>query len=88
VTGAASRLGGEVARRIVAEGGTVVLWDVDADRLTATAADIGATHYAACDVADLAAVERATAASVAALGKIDMLICSAGITGATASVPD
>ena len=88
VTGAASGLGCEVARRIVAEGGTVALWDVDADKLAAAAAEVGATHYEAFDVADLAAVERATAATLAALGKVDILICSAGITGATASVQD
>lgn len=88
VTGAASGLGCEVARRIVAEGGSVALWDVDGDKLAASAMDVGATHWEAFDVADAGAVERATAASVAALGKIDVLICSAGITGATASVQD
>ncbi|MDZ7283161.1 SDR family oxidoreductase [Sphingomonas sanguinis] len=88
VTGAASGLGCEVARRIVAEGGSVALWDVDGDKLAASAMDVGAAHWEAFDVADAGAVERATAASVAALGKIDVLICSAGITGATASVQD
>lgn len=88
VTGAASGLGREVARRIVAEGGAVVLWDVDGDRLAATAQEIGASHHEAFDISDLAAVERATATSAAALGKIDILVCSAGITGATASVQD
>lgn len=88
VTGAASGLGCEVARRIVAEGGSVALWDVDGDKLAASAMDVGATHWEAFDVADAGAVERATAGSLAALGKIDVLICSAGITGATASVQD
>ena len=88
VTGAASGLGCEVARRIVAEGGKVALWDVDADKLAAAAAEIGATHHEAFDVSDLSAVEWATAATQAALGKVDILICSAGITGATASVQD
>lgn len=88
VTGGASGLGCEVARRIVAEGGTVALWDVDGGKLEATAQEVGATHWEAFDISDLSAVERATAASLAALGKIDVLICSAGITGATASVQD
>ena len=35
---------------------------------------------------EAAAVARATDATVAALGKVDILVCSAGITGATASV--
>ncbi|MGE7204295.1 SDR family NAD(P)-dependent oxidoreductase [Sphingomonas sp. NPDC019816] len=88
VTGAASGLGCEVAHRIVQEGGSVALWDVDSDKLTRAAAHVGAVHHAAFDISDLASVERATAASVAALGKVDILICSAGITGATASVED
>jgi len=88
VTGAASGLGCEVARRIVAEGGTVVLWDVDRDKLAVAADVIGAIHYEAFDIADVAAVERATATSVSVLGKVDILVCSAGITGATASVQD
>ena len=88
VTGGASGLGCDVARRIVVEGGSVALWDVDADKLATAARDIGATYHEAFDIADLAAVERATDASVAALGKVDILVCSAGITGATASVQD
>lgn len=88
VTGAASGLGCEVARRIVAEGGSVALWDVDGTKLSVAAKEIGAVHHEAFDIADMAAVERATAASVAALGKVDILVCSAGITGATASVQD
>ena len=44
----------------------------------------GAAHVEALDVANQAAVERAAQASAAALGKVDILVCSAGITGATA----
>lgn len=86
VTGGASGLGCAVAKRIVAEGGRVALWDVDADRLADTKEQVGATHVEAFDVSDAAAVARATEATVAALGKVDILVCSAGITGATASV--
>ena len=86
VTGGASGLGREVARRIVAEGGMVALWDINAEALSATADAIGVTHTAALDVADLDAVAEATATSLSALGRIDILINSAGITGATASV--
>jgi len=88
VTGAASGLGLEVARRIVAEGGSVALWDVDGEKLAEAAEDVGATHWQSFDIADCQAVEHATVASVAALGKVDILICSAGITGATACVED
>jgi 3-oxoacyl-[acyl-carrier protein] reductase len=86
VTGGASGLGKAVAKRIVAEGGSVVLWDLNADALAAAQDDIGATHAIALDVSDQAAVAQAATDSAAALGKVDILVCSAGITGATAPV--
>ena len=88
VTGGASGLGEEVARRIAAEGGKVALWDVHAQRLAEAADRTGAVHVEALDVADPAAVAAAAVATAAALGKIDILICSAGITGATVPVQD
>ncbi|WP_010183393.1 SDR family NAD(P)-dependent oxidoreductase [Sphingomonas sp. PAMC 26605] len=86
ITGGASGLGKAVARRIVAEGGTVALWDQNADALTAARDEVGAASVVALDVADRAAVEAAASESLAALGKIDILVASAGITGATAPV--
>lgn len=86
VTGGASGLGKAVAKRIVAEGGTVALWDLNAEALAAAKTETGAADVQALDVSDNAAVEAAAQASAAALGKIDILVCSAGITGATAPV--
>jgi 3-oxoacyl-[acyl-carrier protein] reductase len=86
VTGGASGLGKAVAKRIVAEGGTVALWDLNPEALAAAKDEIGATDVQALDVSDPAAVEAATKASGAALGKVDILVCSAGITGATVPV--
>jgi 3-oxoacyl-[acyl-carrier protein] reductase len=86
VTGGASGLGRDVARRIIAEGGRAALWDQNADALAATASEIGAAFTAAFDVADPAAVAAAATNTAAALGAIDILVCSAGITGATAPV--
>ncbi|WP_413061685.1 SDR family NAD(P)-dependent oxidoreductase [Sphingomonas carotinifaciens] len=86
VTGGASGLGKEVARRIIAEGGTAVLWDVDADRLAEAQAETGATHVVALDVTDADAVAAAAASSAEALGRVDILVCSAAITGATGPV--
>lgn len=88
VTGGASGLGKQVAARIVAEGGKVLLWDVNPQALAAAGDEVGASAVAALDVSDQAAVEEAAKASAEALGKIDILVCSAGITGATASVWD
>jgi len=86
VTGGASGLGEEVARRIVAEGGKAALWDLNADGLEAARARVGAVHVEAVDVSDPAAVADAAERSAAALGKVDILVCSAGITGATVPV--
>ncbi|MBZ9646477.1 SDR family oxidoreductase [Sphingobium sp. 3R8] len=88
ITGGASGLGKQVAARIVAEGGQVALWDLNPDVLAATSAEIGAAHAVALDVSDYAAVAAAAKETAAALGKVDILICSAGITGATATVWD
>jgi 3-oxoacyl-[acyl-carrier protein] reductase len=86
VTGGASGLGRAVAARIIAEGGQVSLWDLDADGLNEAAAEVGAAHVVALDVSDEAAVSAAAKASNDALGRIDILVASAGITGATAPV--
>ncbi|MEC3912728.1 SDR family NAD(P)-dependent oxidoreductase [Sphingobium sp. CR2-8] len=88
ITGGASGLGKQVAARIVAEGGQVALWDLNPDALAATRDEIGAAHVVALDVSDHAAVAAAAKETAAALGKVDILICSAGITGATATVWD
>jgi 3-oxoacyl-[acyl-carrier protein] reductase len=89
VTGGASGLGKASAARIVAEGGKVVLWDLNADALKAAAEEIGATDVVALDVADADAVAAAAEKSNAALGgRIDVLVASAGITGATVPVPE
>ncbi len=86
ITGGASGLGKDVAKRIVAEGGRVALWDLDPARLAIAKDEVGATHVVALDVSDIDAVVAAASESAAALGKVDILVCSAGITGATAPV--
>ncbi|WP_347302620.1 SDR family NAD(P)-dependent oxidoreductase [Croceibacterium sp. TMG7-5b_MA50] len=87
ITGGASGLGLAVATRIVAEGGSVVLWDMNPDTLATAKDQSGAVAVTALDVSDEAAVTQAAADARAALGGgIDILIASAGITGATAPV--
>jgi len=88
VTGGASGLGHAVAQRIVAEGGTVGLWDVNAELLATVGGDIGAVYTHALDVSDPDLVAEAARQTHAALGGIDILVASAGITGATVAVQD
>jgi 3-oxoacyl-[acyl-carrier protein] reductase len=86
ITGGASGLGRAVAKRFVAEGGKVALWDVNADWLAEAKAEVGATHTALVDVSDAATVASAADETARVLGRVDVLVCSAGITGATAPV--
>ena len=82
VTGGAAGIGLAVAERLAASGAMVALWDRDAAALERARAAIGGgTCTFALDVADAAAVARAAAASAEALGRIDVLVCSAGIAG-------
>lgn len=72
VTGGLSGIGEAVAKRIAAEGGKVVVWDVNGGIKT--------------DISDLASVEKAASETVSQLGGIDILVNSAGITGPTVPV--
>lgn len=81
VTGGAAGIGLAVADRITQEGGRVSLWDRDAARLNAARTAIGAAHVQALDISNAGDVAQATTATATALGKIDILVCSAGITG-------
>jgi len=83
ITGGASGLGLETAKRLTAEGAKVALWDVNPDTLAAAKGAAGAVHTVALDISDADAVAKAAKDSHAALGRIDILVNSAGITGAT-----
>jgi 3-oxoacyl-[acyl-carrier protein] reductase len=86
IVGGASGLGRVTAARIVAEGGRVGIWDSNAAALDAARRETGAAHAVAVDIADHEAVAAAGEASHDALGRVDVLVISAGITGATSNV--
>jgi NAD(P)-dependent dehydrogenase (short-subunit alcohol dehydrogenase family) len=86
ITGGASGAGKAVAARLVSEGARVALWDLNEPALASAQAEVGATSIHALDVSDPDAVSAAVEASRSALSRIDLLVCSAGITGATAPV--
>jgi len=88
ITGGASGLGKSVARRIVQEGGAVSLWDIGTEALSSARDEVRAAHIATLDVSDHAAVAAAAKETQEVFGRIDILVASAGITGATASVQD
>ena len=84
VTGGVSGIGAGIAARLATEGARVSLWDRDAAALAAAEAP----HKVSVDVTDAAAVQRAANDAVAALGRIDILVACAGITGPNAAVWD
>ena len=84
VTGASQGIGEAIARDLASEGSTVVLVDVQMEKLEAVARTIveagGRADPRQVDVADTAAVESVVAAAAAAHGRIDHLVNNAGIT--------
>ena len=89
MTGGASGIGYKTAERIVAEGGTVCIWDVDAARIDAAKAALGPNaHGVQLDISKPEQVEAAAKTAESHLGKVDIMICSAGIAGKNALVVD
>lgn len=84
VTGGASGIGLAIARRMAASGARLSLWDASGDALSRASAKLGGVHLQSVDVRDYAAVEAARDAALFALGRIDALVNSAGITGPNA----
>jgi len=82
VTGGARGIGLAIAQRLVTSGASVALWDRDASALADAKQAHGFAHTVALDVADAIEVDGAAASTAAALGGIDVLVCSAGVAGA------
>ena len=77
VTGGASGLGAEIARRFVAEGARVTIADIDDEAGSALAGELGtAAAFVNLDVSD----EASWAVALAAAGPLDVLVNNAGIT--------
>ncbi|WGF88546.1 SDR family NAD(P)-dependent oxidoreductase [Marinivivus vitaminiproducens] len=86
VTGGAQGIGFAIAERLLKEGASVALWDMNAEELANAAAALSGqgtvtTHQV--DIVDHAAVEQAAAATEAEGGAIAILVNSAGISGPT-----
>ena len=82
VTGAARGIGRACVERFLADGAKVVLADVDAARLQATAAAIGVPDKVLAVVTDVAKkdkIDALIAATVARFGRIDIMVNNAGI---------
>ncbi|HUH13417.1 MAG TPA: 3-oxoacyl-ACP reductase FabG [Longimicrobiales bacterium] len=85
VTGAARGIGAAIARTLAAEGCDVALLDVRrGEEIAAVAADVESAGRRAlvleADVRDLARAEAMVSETRARLGRLDVLVCAAGIT--------
>ena len=89
VTGGAQGFGRAVAERFAASGAKVDIWERDTALAEKTAKEIGdAARAVEVDVSDYASVEKARDTTLAAHGQIDILVNTAGIAGANATVWD
>lgn len=83
VTGGAGGLGIAVARRLLAAGVAVSLWDRDADALAALDLDV---HCRVVDVTEPGAVSRAMTETTTAIGPVSLAVANAGVLGPVAPV--
>ena len=77
ITGAARGFGRAMAERMSRDGGRVVAWDLAPDPVQPVA------HVERMDVSDPDSVEAATRNTLAAMGRIDVLVNNAGVNGPT-----
>lgn len=83
VTGGAAGIGRATAERFAAEGAQVSVWDISQEALDGCTF---AAHTALVDQSDEMQIAGAAADVVAKLGRLDILVVSAGITGPNATV--
>jgi 3-oxoacyl-[acyl-carrier protein] reductase len=89
VTGGATGLGYAIAARLIASGGSVTLWDRDADAMKRAVGQLGAAaHAVEVDVSRHASVQQAVQATRKHAARVDALVNSAGITGPNTKVWD
>ena len=88
VTGGASGIGEATIRRMAESGANVAIWDMNEKAMAEIAGSIKGvkTHTCKVDVSNLAQVESAFKSTLAAFGKVDALVNSAGVAGVNATV--
>lgn len=80
ITGSARGIGRAYAEAYIREGATVAIADINLERATQTATELGAQAFAVrMDVTDQASIDAAISACVATRGKLDILINNAAL---------
>lgn len=93
ITGGNGGLGLAMARGLAKAGANVAIWARNADKNADAARELrglgrGEVVALACDLAEEAEIEAAMAATLEALGRIDVCFANAGISGAGTGIPD
>ena len=82
ITGGAQGIGFATAKRLINDGCKVLLWAIDEKLGLETSKELNC-QFLKVDQTDNKAVEDATDKTMKQMGKIDILVCSAGIAGPT-----
>ena len=90
ITGGAQGFGLAISKRIIQSGGKVVIWDIDEIAVEAALKEISSNDlsFKKVDVTNFEEIEKALLETENELGKIDLFVNNAGITGMNAKVWD
>ncbi|MDR3470260.1 MAG: SDR family NAD(P)-dependent oxidoreductase [Devosia sp.] len=89
ITGGAQGIGFAIAKRLVLSGARVSLWDMNPGLLETAKAELGAAaSTVVVNITSYEAVAEAVAQTEKALGRIDILVHSAGIAGKNAPLDE
>ena len=90
ITGGAQGFGLAISKRIIQSGGKVVIWDIDEIAVKAALKEINSNDlsFKKVDVTNFEEIEKALLETENKLGKIDLFVNNAGITGMNAKVWD
>ena len=90
ITGGAQGFGLAISKRIIQSGGKVVIWDIDETAVESALKEINSNDlsFKKVDVTNFEAIEKALLETENELGKIDLFVNNAGITGMNAKVWD
>ena len=90
ITGGAQGFGLAISKRIIQSGGKVVIWDIDENAVETALKKINSNDlsFKKVDVTNFEEIEKALLETENELGKIDLFVNNAGITGMNAKVWD
>jgi len=90
ITGGAQGFGLAISKRIIQSGGKVVIWDIDENAIKSALNEVNSENlsFKKVDVTNFVEIEKTLLEIEKELGKIDIFVNNAGITGMNAKVWD